>query len=142
MFKIDIMSRVPVYEQIIEQMEKFILTGILSAKEQVPSVRSLSVELSVNPNTIQKAYSDLDRREIIYSVPGRGCALLCGRCGYGLAYREYSQGGPGPGAARRLDWLYLESGAVPGLQAIPEGYSRIQPENVTQPASGRRRARF
>ncbi|MBQ3544805.1 MAG: GntR family transcriptional regulator [Lachnospiraceae bacterium] len=73
MFKIDIMSRVPVYEQIIEQMEKFILTGILSAKEQVPSVRSLSVELSVNPNTIQKAYSDLDRRGIIYSVPGRGC---------------------------------------------------------------------
>lgn len=73
MFKIDVMSRVPVYEQIIEQMEKFILTGILSAKEQVPSVRSLSVELSVNPNTIQKAYSDLDRRGIIYSVPGRGC---------------------------------------------------------------------
>ena len=73
MFKIDIMSRVPVYEQIIEQMEKFILTGILSSKEQVPSVRSLSVELSVNPNTIQKAYSDLDRRGIIYSVPGRGC---------------------------------------------------------------------
>lgn len=73
MFKIDIMSRVPVYEQIIEQMEKFILTGILLPKEQVPSVRSLSVELSVNPNTIQKAYSDLDRRGIIYSVPGRGC---------------------------------------------------------------------
>lgn len=73
MFKIDVMSRIPVYEQIIEQMEKFILTGILSAKEQVPSVRSLSVELSVNPNTIQKAYSDLDRRKIIYSVPGRGC---------------------------------------------------------------------
>lgn len=73
MFKIDIMSRVPVYEQIIEQMEKFILTGILPSKEQVPSVRSLSVELSVNPNTIQKAYSDLDRRGIIYSVPGRGC---------------------------------------------------------------------
>lgn len=73
MFKIDVMSRVPVYEQIIEQMEKFILTGILSAMEQVPSVRSLSVELSVNPNTIQKAYSDLDRRGIIYSVPGRGC---------------------------------------------------------------------
>lgn len=73
MFKIDVMSRVPVYEQIIEQMEKFILTGILSVKDQVPSVRSLSVTLSVNPNTIQKAYSDLDRRGIIYSVPGRGC---------------------------------------------------------------------
>ena len=67
------MSGVPVYEQIIKQMEKFILTGVLKGTEQVPSVRNLSVELSVNPNTIQKAYSDLDRRGIIFSVPGKGC---------------------------------------------------------------------
>ena len=73
MFRIDVMSGIPVYEQIIEQMEKFILTGVLKGTEQVPSVRNLSVELSVNPNTIQKAYSDLDRRGIIFSVPGKGC---------------------------------------------------------------------
>lgn len=73
MFQIDAMSRTPVYEQIIDQIESFILTGILKPKEQIPSVRSLSIELSINPNTIQKAYSDLDRRGIIYSVPGRGC---------------------------------------------------------------------
>lgn len=75
MFRLDVMSGVPVYEQIIEQMEKFILTGVLKETEQVPSVRNLSVELSVNPNTIQKAYSELDRRGIIYSVPGRGCFI-------------------------------------------------------------------
>lgn len=73
MFQIDVMSRIPLYEQIIEQVEHFILTGILVSDEQLPSVRSLSIELSINPNTIQKAYSDLDKRGIIYSVPGKGC---------------------------------------------------------------------
>ena len=69
------MSRQPVYEQIISQVEQFVLTGILVPGSQIPSVRSLSVELSINPNTIQKAYSELDRRGLIYSVPGRGCFI-------------------------------------------------------------------
>ena len=73
MFQIDAMSRKPVYEQIIEQLEKFVLRGILTADSQLPSVRSLSSALSINPNTIQKAYTELDRKGIIYSVPGRGC---------------------------------------------------------------------
>lgn len=73
MFRIDPLSRQPVYEQLIEQLEKLVLTGLLSADSQLPSVRSLSLELSINPNTIQKAYSDLDTRGIIYSVPGIGC---------------------------------------------------------------------
>lgn len=72
MFQIDVMSRVPVYEQLIEQMEKFVLTGILNSGDKIPSVRSLSMELSINPNTIQKAFSELDRRGIIFSVPGKG----------------------------------------------------------------------
>ena len=61
MFQIDVMSRKPVYEQLINQMERFILTGVMHQDDQIPSVRSLSVELAVNPNTIQKAYSELDR---------------------------------------------------------------------------------
>lgn len=73
MFSIDPMSRCPVYEQLIEQIERYILTGIIKEGEQLPSVRNLSVSLSVNPNTIQKAYSDLDSRKIIFSVPGKGC---------------------------------------------------------------------
>lgn len=75
MIQIDVMSRQPVYEQIISQIEQFVLTGILVSGSQIPSVRSLSVELSINPNTIQKAYSELDRRGIIYSVPGKGCFI-------------------------------------------------------------------
>ena len=73
MFRIDGMSRTPVYEQITEQVEKLIALGLISPGDQLPSVRSLSVELSVNPNTIQKAYSELDSRGIARSVPGKGC---------------------------------------------------------------------
>ena len=72
MITIDLMSRVPIYEQIIEQLETFVLKGILKVGDQIPSVRNLSIQLSINPNTIQKAYSELDRTGIIDTVPGRG----------------------------------------------------------------------
>ena len=80
MLQIDIMSRTPVYEQISSQIEKLISTGILKEGDQLPSVRSLSVDLSVNPNTIQKAYGELDMRGIIGSVPGKGCFVMPGAC--------------------------------------------------------------
>ena len=72
MIQLDLMSRTPVYEQIIEQMEQFIMKGILKGGDQMPSVRSMSVQLSINPNTIQKAYSELERKGLTCSVPGRG----------------------------------------------------------------------
>lgn len=72
MFVVDVMSRVPVYEQIIKQVEEQVLTGILKEGDKLPSVRSLSVKLSINPNTIQKAYTELDRRQLIITVPGKG----------------------------------------------------------------------
>lgn len=72
MFVVDVMSRVPAYEQIIKQVEEQVLTGILKEGDKLPSVRSLSVKLSINPNTIQKAYTELDRRQLIITVPGKG----------------------------------------------------------------------
>ena len=72
MFVIDLMSRVPVYEQIINQVEEKILIGMLKAGDKMPSVRNLSIELSINPNTIQKAYTELDRKQLIVTVPGKG----------------------------------------------------------------------
>ena len=62
MFQIDIMSRIPVYEQLIRQTEKFILLGVLKEGDKLPSVRQLSAELSINPNTIQKAFSRNSRK--------------------------------------------------------------------------------
>ncbi len=73
MFQIDPMSRTPVYEQIVAQAEKLISAGLLRPGDQLPSVRSLSVELSVNPNTIQRSYTTLDTMGLVVSVPGRGC---------------------------------------------------------------------
>ena len=73
MFLIDSLSRTPVYEQIVTQIEKLILSDVLKNNDQLPSVRSLSAQLTVNPNTIQKAYTELDNRGLIVSVPGKGC---------------------------------------------------------------------
>jgi len=78
MFFIDNMSKLPIYEQIVEQVEKFVLTGVLKEGEALPSVRALSGELSINPNTIQKAYSELISRDIAFSVQGKGCYICEG----------------------------------------------------------------
>ncbi len=72
MFQIDALSRRPVYEQILQQLEYFILTDIFREGDQIPSVRSVSMEHSVNPRTILKAYNELDRKGVIQSVPGKG----------------------------------------------------------------------
>ena len=72
MWRIDNLSQTPVYEQLIEQVKRFILIGALHSGDALPSVRGLSVTLSVNPNTIQKAYSELTLRGILVAVPGKG----------------------------------------------------------------------
>lgn len=72
MFQIDRFGRTPIYEQIIEQTQRLIASGILKEGDQLPSVRALSQELSVNPNTLQKAYSELERRGVCISAPGNG----------------------------------------------------------------------
>lgn len=73
MFQIDNQSRYAVYEQIVQQTERFILTRLLPPGEQLPSVRSLSLDLHVNPNTVQRAYTELDRKKLIYTISGIGC---------------------------------------------------------------------
>ena len=72
MIVIDYSDKRPIYEQIVERLCTLILNGVLEADEKLPSVRSLAVELSINPNTIQRAYGELERRGFIYSVKGRG----------------------------------------------------------------------
>ena len=69
---IDLKDRRPIYEQLIDQIVYLVLHGVMQPGEQLPSVRSLAGELAINPNTIQKAYAELERRGITYSVPGRG----------------------------------------------------------------------
>ena len=72
MIGIDLQNRKPIYEQIVEQFQTLIVNGVLEPDSQMPSVRSLAMELSINPNTIQKAYSALEQEGYIYPVKGRG----------------------------------------------------------------------
>ena len=72
MIIIDNMDKRPIYEQIVHNVEHLAVIGYYQANEQLPSVKQLACELSLNPNTIQRAYSELERRGIIYSIKGKG----------------------------------------------------------------------
>lgn len=65
-------DRRPIYEQIIERFEQLILCNVLEKNSPMPSVRSLAMELSLNPNTIQRAYQELERAGYIYTIKGKG----------------------------------------------------------------------
>ncbi|MEG0779768.1 MAG: GntR family transcriptional regulator [Oscillospiraceae bacterium] len=62
----------PIYEQIRDGLRKLIVTGALGADDKLPSVRALASQLAINPNTIQRAYNELEIEGYIYSVPGKG----------------------------------------------------------------------
>ena len=62
----------PIYEQIVEKFKLLILKGALTQDEKMPSVRNLAMELSINPNTIQRAYATLESQGYIYTVKGKG----------------------------------------------------------------------
>ena len=72
MIVLDYRDRRPLYEQVTERFKELIVREILPQDAQLPSVRSLASELSINPNTIQRAYAELERQGYIYSVKGKG----------------------------------------------------------------------
>ena len=72
MIVLDYRDRRPLYEQITERFEELMFQEILTENTKLPSVRSLATELSINPNTIQRAYAELEQRGYIYSVKGKG----------------------------------------------------------------------
>lgn len=72
MILLDYKDRRPIYEQIIEKFQQMILCGVLQPGDPMPSVRSLAMELSLNPNTIQRAYQELERDGYIYTIKGKG----------------------------------------------------------------------
>jgi len=72
---IDLRSRTPIYEQLINNVKEYALAGIFKPDEQIPSIRQLTQQLGINPNTIQKAYAELERQGIIYTLAGRGAFI-------------------------------------------------------------------
>ncbi len=91
MIVIDYSSRKPIYEQIIGRFQDLILKGVLEKNAAMPSVRSLAMELSINPNTIQRAYAELERDGWIYSVRGKGSFVAAGAEVIGSRKKEWKK---------------------------------------------------
>lgn len=89
MFELDLRSRAPIYEQLADKITELIIKNVLKPDEQLPSVRILASELTVNPNTIQKAYRELEYRGYIYSVPGKGSFVKPAASGDNTARLQY-----------------------------------------------------
>ena len=69
---VDVKDRKLIYEQLIDNIKNLVMEGLIAPEEFLPSVRSLAKELGINPNTIQKAYAELERQGVIVSLAGRG----------------------------------------------------------------------
>ena len=72
MINLDYQSRTPIYEQIINEIEKYVSLGILKPKEQILSIREMASNLGINPNTVKKAYSELENRGVIQTFSTKG----------------------------------------------------------------------
>lgn len=78
MVSLDYRDSAPIYLQIAEKLRSQITAGVIPVGERLPSVRELAVELSINPNTIQRSYRQLEMEGYIATVPGKGC-FVCGK---------------------------------------------------------------
>ncbi|MCL2603705.1 MAG: GntR family transcriptional regulator [Defluviitaleaceae bacterium] len=72
MFLIDVKSRKPIYAQVVDHFKRLIVSGVLHPDEKVPSVRDMAHTLTINPNTVQKAYRELEAQGYFYTVIGQG----------------------------------------------------------------------
>jgi len=93
----------PIYEQIKDGLRKLIVTGAMLPDEKLPSVRALAQQLSINPNTIQRAYADLEAEGYIYSVAGKG---------------SFAAGHKDADAARRTELLEKARGLLAELREL------------------------
>ena len=72
MFKLNYRDSQPIYGQIKDGLRRMIVSGVLEPGEKLPSVRAMAMDLAINPNTIHRAYSELEAEGFIYSIPGKG----------------------------------------------------------------------
>lgn len=126
-FRLDNGSGVPIYRQIIDQVTGCIATGALVTDDQLPTVRQLAVDLAINPNTVIRAYRELEIRGILKTQQGTGTFISGGK----------AEGG-GNERRRRLDQLVREFVARPGsegftLDDLLEALSDVQ---ETAPRNG------
>lgn len=72
MISIDYQSRIPIYKQIENEIERYVSLGILKPNEQIFSIRELATNLGINPNTVKKAYTELERKGVINTISTKG----------------------------------------------------------------------
>ncbi len=72
MFTINTKSQLPIYEQIVQKIKEQVVKGILQEGEKILSIREFASRIGVNPNTVSKAYQELERQEVIVTVKGKG----------------------------------------------------------------------
>lgn len=72
MVNLDYQSRIPIYEQIVNEIEKYVALGILEENMQIPSIREMAGNLGINPNTVKKSYDILENRGVITTVSTKG----------------------------------------------------------------------
>ncbi len=139
MIIIDYTDRRPIYEQIVERFQSLVLCGVLEKDAPLPSVRNLAMELSINPNTIQRAYTELERRGVIYAVKGKGNFVADMQALLSLREREVKEeaghlvrkakeaGMTREEWNRLLDAAWTESTMTPALEAAqPDGAEVMQ----------------
>lgn len=73
---LDYTKRIPIYEQIVNEIERYVAVGILKENEQIMSIRELAMNLGINPNTVKKAYSILEDKGVIISMSTKG-TFIC-----------------------------------------------------------------
>lgn len=72
MINIDYQNRTPIYEQIVLEIERYVVLGVYKPKQQIQSIRELATSLGINPNTVKKAYDELERRGTIITISTKG----------------------------------------------------------------------
>lgn len=72
LINLDYQSRIPIYEQIVTSIERYVALGVLKPNEQMPSIRELASSLGINPNTVKKAYDILENKKVIVSMSTKG----------------------------------------------------------------------
>lgn len=112
----------PIYEQIRDGLRKLIVTGALQPHEKLPSVRAMAGQLAINPNTIQRAYNELEGEGYIYSVPGKG---------------SFASGSAGADTARRALLMDQVRELVAELRFL--GVTEAELEALVRETSGERR---
>lgn len=131
MIKIDLQSRVPLYEQLKNQIIKLSMLGVLDENQKLPSVRNLARDVGINPNTVQKAYQQLEQDGIIYTVSGKGSFAACDTARI-QSIREKAleqvedsaKNADACGCSRENILLYAQKGCTSGKNKTKEGESK------------------